>query len=125
MQNKPFSSKFFFIKMMSITLTVFVILFACSKSKNVSTSIDCSGAQKSFSVNVNPIIQANCATNSGCHGSGSTNGPGELLSYPEIFSARVAIRAAVSSGQMPLNRTLSGTERNSIICWIDNAAPDN
>jgi hypothetical protein len=74
---------------------------------------------------VNAIIQTSCATGSGCHGSGSLNGPGPLLSYLQVFNARSAIRSAVSSGRMPPNGALSATQKNSIICWIDSGAPNN
>lgn len=110
-----------------IAVTVFVILLACSKSGGDATtnSIDCSGITKSFSGDVNPIIQSTCTTNSGCHGSGSRNGPGELLTYSQIFGARSTIRSAVLSGLMPQNGSLTSSQKQSIVCWIDNGAPNN
>jgi len=126
MQNKNFSSpKFNFIKKVLIVLTVFGVLFACSKSADVTSPVDCSGTVKSFSADVNPIIQSSCATSSGCHAAGSNNGPGELLTYIEIFNARSAIRSAVLSGAMPQNGSLTTAEKNAIICWIDNSASNN
>ena len=124
MQN---TSKFFIVKGGIMAGTVFAVLFACSKTGNDSTlnSIDCSGITKSFSTDVNPIIQTTCATNSGCHGSGSRNGPGELLSYSQIFNARSTIRSAVLSGLMPQNGSLTSSQKQSIICWIDNGAANN
>jgi hypothetical protein len=126
MKNKPLSSsKFNFLKTAFIVLTVFGVLYACSKSTDTTSSVDCSGTTKSFSTDVNPIIQANCATNSGCHGSGSNNGPGELLTYSEIFNARSSIRPAVLSGSMPKTGSLTTAQKNAIICWIDNGAANN
>ena len=99
------------------------VLFACSKnSMDKPASNVCSGASKSFAADVNPIIQAKCI---GCHGVGSNNGPGALLTYSEIFNAREEIRSAVASGLMPLNGTLTAAEKNSILCWIDNGATNN
>jgi hypothetical protein len=43
----------------------------------------------------------------------------------QIFNARAVIRSAVASGTMPKNSTLSATQKNAIICWIDNGATDN
>ncbi len=107
-------------------LTILCIVIACSKTTtNKPGTADCSGAAKSFATDVNPIIQTSCATNSGCHGSGSTNGPGELRSYSQIFGARSAIRAAVISGRMPQNGSLTTAQKNSISCWIDNGAPND
>jgi hypothetical protein len=113
------------MKKILIAAAVFGFLYACKKTPVDTSSIDCSGTAKSFSTDVNPIIQSNCAINSGCHGSRSTNGPGELLTYSEIFSARSAIRSAVLSGTMPQSGSLTSAEKNAIICWIDSGSPNN
>ena len=100
------------------------LLFACGKNPQ-TTSVDCSGPMKSFINNVQPVIQGSCATGSNCHGTGSSNGPGPLLNYTQLFNARSDIRSAVLSGHMPPNGTLSATEKSIIICWIDNGALNN
>jgi hypothetical protein len=126
-------------KTMIAATTVIVLLIACSKSGNYmttstnssgtstsnTTTIDCSGAAKSFSNDVAPIISASCATGSNCHASGSFNGPGELLNYTEIQRASALIRAAVLSGEMPKTGSLTTAQKNSIICWIDNGSTNN
>jgi hypothetical protein len=106
---------------------VFAVLFSCSKSGEDATtsSIDCTGVLKSFSSDVNPIIQSTCTTNSGCHGSDSRNGPGELLMYSQVFGARSTIRSAVLSGLMPQNGSLTSSQKQAIVCWIDSGAPNN
>jgi hypothetical protein len=100
-------------------------LCSCSKQKDQTTTVDCSGPAKSFLTDVNPIIQSTCNDDSGCHGAGSNNGPGELLNYSKIFNARASIRSAIASGEMPLNTRLTSSQKNSILCWIDNGAPNN
>jgi hypothetical protein len=106
--------------------TVFIcMIIACSKSNDITTAADCSGTAKSFVTDVNPIIQSFCAANSGCHASGSTNGPGALTSYQQIFNNRSAIRIVVANGSMPQNSTLSSSQKSAIICWIDNGASGN
>jgi len=105
-------------------VTVLVLVFACSKNTGDFTA-DCSGTAKSFATDVNQVIQSSCATNAGCHGLGSNNGPGALTTYAQIYNARTAIRSAVSSGAMPQNGSLTTAEKNSIICWIDNGAQNN
>jgi hypothetical protein len=87
--------------------------------------ITCSGSAKSFTTDVNPVIQGSCATSQGCHGVGSTTGPGPLLTFSQVFNARASIRSTVSSGHMPPNGVLSSTQKNAIICWIDAGAPNN
>lgn len=104
-------------------------LMACSKSSGNGGgggggTLNCSTVSKSFSADINPIVQAFCNT-SGCHAAGSLNGPGQLTNYNEVFTNRVAIRAAISSGTMPQGSTLTTAQKNSFLCWIDSGAPNN
>lgn len=106
------------------------LLGSCSKSSDDGgggggSSTSCSSVAKSFSADVNPIIQSTCAINSGCHGAGSVHGPGPLLTYTQIFNARVNIKNAVAIGTMPQTGSLTTAQKNSIICWIDSGAPNN
>lgn len=110
-----------------IILLVTGSVIACSKSNNTNSTnytADCSGATKTYADNVSPIIQAYC-TLSGCHATGSNNGPGALTTYQEVSNAQASIRSAVASGAMPQGSSLSSTQKNTIICWIDNGALDN
>jgi hypothetical protein len=120
----------------NIILSILAIIFitvSCSKSSDGGGgsgggggSTTCSGVTNNkFAADVNPIIQATCATNSGCHGTGSSNGPGELLTYTQIFNARVAIKSSVVSGTMPKSGSLSAGQKNSIICWVDAGGQNN
>jgi len=113
-------------KVLKFYFLFFALLFlinACSKKPEFTA--DCSGPAKSFVTDVSPVFQTSCTINSGCHGTGSSNGPGLLLNYSQVFNARVDIRSAVASGHMPLNSTLTATQKNAILCWIDNGAPNN
>jgi len=121
------------MKMAGPVVALLVLLAACSKSvtnmtNNSSpgnTNINCSGTAESFSKDVSQIIQTTCATGSNCHGSGSINGPGELITYTEIQAASSQIRAAVVSGQMPKTGSLSTAQKTAIVCWIDNGSSNN
>ena len=110
-------------KKIIILFSVLLAIIACSKN-SASFTTDCSVA-KSFLTDVNPIIQSSCATSAGCHATGSTNGPGALTAYAQVFAARSAIRSAVASGLMPQGSSLSTTQKNNIICWIDAGAANN
>ena len=111
-----------------ITILPVALIVSCSKSgsgnDDGSTAINCNGVSKKFTTDVNPIIQTFC-NQAGCHAPGSTNGPGQLTNYTEVFNARIVIREAVRSGLMPKNTTLSAAQKNAIICWIDSGAPNN
>lgn len=115
------------MKKVMLLLCVVVALYACSKS-NAGTggavfTPTCTGTE-SFSANVSSIIQSSCAI-SGCHAAGSSNGPGALTTYQQIFNNRAAIRTAVANGTMPKSGSLSTTQKNLILCWIDNGAASN
>lgn len=122
------------MKKMSLITTACLSIFifnACTKDSGSGPNtgggaLDCSTVtNKAFNADVNPVIQSSCASTSSCHGSGSVNGPGALTSYSAIFNARNAIRTAVSSGSMPQNSTLSNSQKNSILCWIESGASNN
>lgn len=100
-----------------------VLLHSCDK-KNNSDNTDCIGVAPSFSADVNPIIQTFC-NQPGCHNSSSTNDPGPLTTYAEIKAASSRIRVQVKDGLMPQNATLTTAQKQAIICWINNGAPNN
>lgn len=84
---------------------------------------DCTGVNASFANDVLPIIQANCQ---GCHGAGSTNGPGPLTNYDQIKNAAARIKNAVVSGYMPKDAgPLPAAEIRKIRCWVDSGTPNN
>jgi len=122
-------SKSRFTKMVSMLVVVVFLLVACTKRHEDTLGTvspgNGSGPATSFAVDVDPIVQSSCAASSGCHGSGSSAGPGPLLTYTQVFNAKSSIRSAVSSGRMPPNGGLSVTQKNSIIFWIDSGAPNN
>lgn len=110
-----------------VVLTSWIcLLISCSKDKTANNlTVDCSTiTNKAFAADVNPIIQGSCNT-SGCHASGSTNGPGALTNYAQVSAAASAVRSAIASGRMPQGGGLTTAQRSSIICWIDSGAPNN
>ena len=113
-------------KLLTLAVVFAITCIACSKgTDNISTTVDCSDVSVSFVTQVSPLVQSTCATSTSCHATGSSNGPGALLSYQQIYNARTAIRIAVGNGIMPQNSSLSNTQKNIILCWIDNGATNN
>ena len=115
-----------------IISTGFIILYSCSKDSGGNggggggTTLNCATVtNKAFALDVAPIIASACATNSGCHATGSGNGPGPLTTYSQIFAARSSIRSSVNAGTMPKNSSITTAQKNSILCWIDSGAPNN
>ncbi len=104
-----------------------VLISSCYNQKEellYPLGANCNGINAKFSVDVNPIIQTNCAI-SGCHDGSSTNGPGPLTSYDRIRDAASRIRTAVVDRTMPKGSTLSTDDIRKIVCWIDSGTPNN
>lgn len=77
----------------------------------------------SFSAEVFPIINSNCSL-SGCHDANSQNNP--LTSYEEIVSNVDNVEYLVGVGTMPPPpNLLSQAEKELILLWIDQGAPNN
>ncbi len=121
-------------KSILVILTAFFVIAACSKSSDGGGGggnggggggTTCNGVASAFAANVNPVIQSTCATDATCHGNGSANGPGPLLTYTQIFNARIAIKTSVSNGTMPKTGSLTATQKSTIICWVDAGGPNN
>jgi hypothetical protein len=112
------------MKKLSLVLFGMAVLFACNKNSGSDYTPDCS-TPKSWSADVSPIIMSTCTTGSGCHGSGSHQGPGALTSYSQVYNNRSSVRNAVASGTMPPGGGLSASQKNAILCWIDSGAPNN
>ena len=123
-------------KSILVILAAFLVIASCSKGGSDDPgggggggggggSVNCTGVAAAFAANVNPIIQSSCATDATCHGAGSANGPGPLLTYNQIFAARINIKTAVGNGTMPKTGSLTTAQKNSIICWVDAGGPNN
>jgi hypothetical protein len=115
------------MKKVLIALGVYLALFiGCTNDKDEllnPAGSDCTGVNASFANDVLPIIQANCG---GCHGAGSTRGPGPLTNYTEIKNAAVRIKTSVITGSMPLNAApLPDAAIRKIRCWVDSGTPNN
>ncbi|MCK9422378.1 MAG: hypothetical protein M0Q38_07255 [Bacteroidales bacterium] len=89
------------------------LMGACSKSSN-SFVPDCSGSTKSFSNDVLPVFQSACVS---CHS--------QYSGYSQISAAKTTIRSKIVDGSMPPGNSLSTAQKNNIVCWIDNGAPNN
>ena len=117
------------ICILSIISIGIIFNVSCSKSGGTTggggSTLDCTSVPKSFSADVSPIVQGFCNNTAGCHGLGSTNGPGPLTNYTQVFNARAQIRPQIESGRMPQGSTLTTAQKNSFLCWIDSGAPMN
>lgn len=105
-------------------LAAAAVIFSSCANNNEPGTIDCTDVEATFAEDVLPIITSSCATSS-CHASGTSNGPGPLTNYNQVFSAKTSVEDAVTSGRMPKNSSLSAAQRNTIVCWIRSGAINN
>ncbi len=116
-----------------LSLTLFILslfFFSCSKSDPAGgggsgITYSCAGISPKFSSDVQPILNTVCSINSNCHGSGSANSGGPFTSQAEVSAKSAKIRAAILSGTMPQSGTITQTQINAFICWIDSGSPNN
>src|SRR5688572_27230521 len=101
-----------------------LLIYSCSKKSSDPESNPCDGVVKNWSTDVMPLIQTYC-NQAACHDPGSNNGVGPLTNYTEVYDARTRIRDAVQTGTMPQNTVLTAEQKKTIICWIENGAPNN
>ena len=95
---------------------VIISLNSCKKKNQESTSYtpSCNSSIPSFSTTVSPIFQSYCVS---CHSNYS--------SYSQISSSASSIRSVIVDGSMPKGTSLSESQKNSIVCWIDAGKPNN
>lgn len=75
----------------------------------------------SWSTQVEPIIQNNCALAS-CHGGTQ---PPDFRNFQNVLSVADRIKELTGNGTMPPNASLSSGSIELIACWVDDGAPDN
>lgn len=102
-------------KLMIVVLVSMGIWTGCSKdSTTVAYTPSCSGATKSYKNDVAPLMRSSCT---GCHGNLST--------YSGLVASKASVRSMIVSGQMPQGGSLTNTQKDAIVCWIDSGAANN
>lgn len=89
------------------------------------STTNCTGTGAGFTTNVLPLIQTSCDQGSGCHGAGSSNGPGALTTYAQIQGAGAQILSSVEAGRMPRGSSLSAAQLQTLRCWYGNGMKNN
>lgn len=115
-----------------LSLFAFILyISSCSKDKAaepIIIDVSCDSIPKSFSVDVQPIINANCVT---CHFSGSSFANGQSWeTHADISTNISAILTAINHqpGKTPMPyqmSKLSDSLINVIRCWAADGAQNN
>jgi hypothetical protein len=108
----------------------FVLALIVSCKKETSKSYDCSGVTPTYTTDVKPIIDINCAT-AGCHNATSKKDGKDYSTYElvKIGASSEAFMGSMQhlSGYKPMPKggnKLSDEQLKTIYCWIQNGMPE-
>ena len=111
----------------------FLLVLSLSNCKKDDTnsggSPDCGSLPHAYSTDIKPIVLNNCAI-SGCHVSGGS-GPGDFTTYQALANAAtngsLKDRVIIKKDMPPSSsgKTLTQEQRDKILCWINDGAPNN
>ncbi len=115
-------------------IMVVITYYSCMKDKGrlpspVSATL-CDSLNVKYSVDIQPIIQAQCV-NTGCHSAGGGSSGYDISTYTLLksFADQGRIDARVidgaTNGWMPNTGPLPVSDRQKIDCWLKAGAPNN
>ena len=114
-------------KVVVVLFALMVYIGGCKKADIIK--YDCTGLAPSYTVDVKPILDANCVS-SGCHNSSSKRSGYDLSSYSGAKSASTkndfmgSMQHLSGYSKMPKGRSqLSEANLKTISCWIENGTP--
>lgn len=95
----------------------------CTQTKTIGVEQGDTGV--SFATDILPIITANCAINSNCHGAGASQPV--FTTYAVIKTRAANIKVRTANGTMPPagQPDLTANQIQLIACWVDSGAPNN
>ena len=111
--------------LLGIIALIFSISCTYDNAEELYGERECLPEEISFSADIMPIIQENCAT-VGCHVTGQQRPALENYGQISANAERVAFRS--SNGTMPPSTSglrLTQEEIDAINCWVDSGAPEN
>lgn len=103
-----------------LLIVMFFLLISCSKSSD-NLALNTCDPNVSYARTILPILNTNCNT-SGCHDDITTTA---LNNYQIVHDGAMQIKISIIAGRMPKNKVLQTSEKNAILCWVDNGAKNN
>ena len=91
----------------------------CSDSKDILVK----AGDISYMTDVSPILMSTCATTD-CHES-SNSSRHDLTNFADVKSVVSDMKTRINSGNMPASGSISTADKRTLICWIDDGAPNN
>ena len=97
-------------------------IVSCNKTPTISADI-CNGIGSKWSTSVNALVQTKCAT-AHCH-DGSVAGGTFTTRLGIKDNADNALKAIYNKSMPQSSVSITETERNQIMCWLQDGCPDN
>ncbi len=114
------------MKKPAVIATALSLLFVIACQKVSTTTYDCTGTAPTYTTDIKPIMDANCAL-SGCHNAASREAGFDLSNYNGVVSASAsaaflgAIEHLSRYDAMPRNASkLDDALIKKIYCWANN-----
>lgn len=109
-------------------LATFLLAFSCAEHNLETPASACNSGQVSFSQQVAPIMQGSCAL-SGCH-NGDLGDPLNWTNFDRVKAKASSVKDRVTrpvgtAGHMPKSGSLSQSQIQLIVCWVDQGALNN
>ena len=113
-------------KFLPLTFAISICLLSgCNQDDDPLVNVDCSIINSSYSINIKPIIDANCVS-SGCHSTNSTNGDFTIYNGLKAKADNGSLSGrVVQQKTMPPTQPLSLDNLKKMKCWIDSGALNN
>ena len=101
------------------------MIFFQTCKKNDLKNLDCSKIPATYNSNIKPLINLQCATSSGCHGSGSSRDYSTYAGLKIIADNGSLEKETITDKSMPPSGALSLDDRKKIKCWLNNGSLNN
>ena len=111
-------------RILIVVLSIVAMLTTVECKKDKNEEIDCSNIVVSYTDDISPLLTSSCNT-SGCHRDGFSAGDFTTYNGTKPKATNGTMRSKVIDGSMPPSGSLSDTQIQEIVCWIDSGSANN
>jgi hypothetical protein len=106
------------------TLILIILLFQTCKKDDLK-NLDCSKIAATYNADIKPLVNTQCNTSSGCHGSGSSLDYSTYAGLKSIADNGSLEKKVLTDKSMPPSGALSLDNKKKIKCWLNNGSLNN
>jgi hypothetical protein len=108
-----------------IGILIFVLFIFQTCKKDDLKNLDCGKVSSTYHSDIKPLVDTQCATSGGCHGSGSGRDYSTYSGLKTVADNGSLERTTITDKSMPPSGALSLDDRKKIKCWLNNGSPNN